>query len=91
MIASTRRQKHSCHAGGGGEGSSEMPTEEEWRGGEISLLRVSPSSTLLQAVDRTNISGVPTEAPWVPAGGLNRSACREAPERTEDSTGTPII
>lgn len=57
---------------------------------KFSPLCVSPYSTLLQAVDRTNISGVPAEAASVPVGGPNRLACRQAPEWAAASTRTPI-
>lgn len=58
---------------------------------KFSPLCVSPYSTLLQAVDRTNISGVPAEAASVPVGGLNRLARREAPGLAAASTRTPVI
>lgn len=78
MIASTCRQNRSCHAGrggGGGGGGGQLRDANggkmEVGGDHISLLCISSSSTLLQAVDRTNISGVPTEAASVPVGGLS--------------------
>lgn len=74
------------------QAETQLPRREGGRGGprdakagkmgaeaKFSLLCVSPYSTLLQAVDRTNISGVPAEAASVPVGGLNRLARREAP------------
>lgn len=67
----------------GGGGGMEMPKQEKWEGRLNSLLCVCPYSALLPAVDRTNISGVPTEAASVPVGGLNRFTCREAPRRTD--------
>lgn len=87
MIAPTSRQKPSCHAGRGrgwGRGGGRQPRDAKagkmGAQAKFSPLCVSPYSTLLQAVDRTNISGVPAEAASVPVGGLNRLACREAPE-----------
>lgn len=94
MIASTGRNTAATQGGerGGGGGQLRDANGGKMEGGDyISLLCVSPYSTLLQAVDRTNTSGVPTEAAAVPVGGLNRFTCRKAPERTEDSTRTPII
>lgn len=94
MIAPTSRQKPSCHAGrgrGGGRQPRDAKAGKMGAQAKFSPLCVSPYSTLLQAVDRTNISGVPAEAASVPVGGLNRLACREAPEWAAASTRTPII
>lgn len=81
--------------GGGGGGGGRQPRDAKAgkMGAEakFSPLCVSPYSTLLQAVDRTNISGVPAEAASVPVGGPDRLARREAPEWAAASTTTPSV